>query len=332
MRNQDTSPGPAIESKIRRLLPVLHRWYRDNRRPLPWRVDPTPYRTAVAEFMCQQTRVATVIPYYRRWMRIFPGWRGLARSSTLRILRLWEGLGYYRRARNLHSLARAVLRLPGQELPDDVESLRKLPGIGDYTAGAIASIAFKIPSPAFDANVARVLGRLTAKGGRSPRLPYLRCLAGKIVPQKDPGLHNQSLMELGALICLPRNPLCASCPLKSRCPSSRRIPGRPKPPPPVPLRETILLVKWGQKIWVTREHPRHRWKGLFLLPTVPGKPRTPRLLTIRYPFTRYRIQADVHLTNQPPAGIKGKWMCPGELRRAPFPSPHRKILRLAGRD
>ncbi|NCZ95972.1 hypothetical protein EBZ02_02230 [bacterium] len=135
MRSQATSLGTAIESKIQRALPRLHAWYRKHHRPLPWRTRPTPYRTAVAEFMCQQTRIATVIPYYQRWMQAFPGWDRLAKASFYRVLRMWEGLGYYRRARFLHSLACAVVRLPGKELPAAPDLLRQLPGIGDYTAG-----------------------------------------------------------------------------------------------------------------------------------------------------------------------------------------------------
>ncbi|NDA26080.1 MAG: A/G-specific adenine glycosylase, partial [Verrucomicrobia bacterium] len=228
MRSQATSLGTAIESKIQRALPRLHAWYRKHHRPLPWRTRPTPYRTAVAEFMCQQTRITTVIPYYQRWMQAFPGWDRLAKASFSRVLRMWEGLGYYRRARFLHSLARAVVRLPGRELPADPDLLRQLPGIGDYTAGAIASIAFGRPAPAFDGNVARVLGRLAARQGKSPNTSDLRGWAERMVPPKKPGIHNQALMELGALVCLPRKPRCPLCPLGQVCPSRKKLPSSPR--------------------------------------------------------------------------------------------------------
>jgi A/G-specific adenine glycosylase len=327
MRLHATSPSPAIESKIHRALPLLHQWYRENRRPLPWRTRPTPYRTAVAEFMCQQTRIATVIPYYRRWLQVFPNWSRLARAPFSRVLRLWEGLGYYRRARFLRSLAKVVVRLPGRELPVDLGSLRKLPGIGDYTAGAIASIAFGQPAPAFDGNVARVLGRLAARRGRAPPWPALRGLAGRLVPKKNPGLHNQALMELGALVCLPKNPRCFICPLRMTCPSRKQLPStsRLKPAPTI-QHEYILLPKRNGKVWLTQTHPQGRWQGLQLLPTLRRSPGGLPLIRIRYPFTRYLVQAAVFVSRQPPRGIPGRWMNPAEVRRVTLPAPHRKIL------
>ena len=333
MRSQTTSPVPAIESKIRRSLPKLYAWYRKNHRSLPWRTRPTPYRTAVAEFMCQQTRIATVIPYYLRWMRTFPDWFRLARSSPSRVLRLWEGLGYYRRARFLHSLAKVVIRLPGKELPADPDALHKLPGIGDYTAGAIASIAFGQPAPAFDGNVARVLGRLAAQSSRTPKLAALRSLAGRLVPQRHPGLHNQALMELGALVCLPKNPRCPVCPLRATCPSREKLPSTSRlKPAPTAQREYILLSKRNGRIWLTQIHPQGRWRGLHLLPTVSYRPCGSAKAQIRYPFTRYVIHAAVFVTRDPPAGFPGRWMKPMEVRQATLPAPHRKILDSLGID
>ena len=326
MCSQTTSPALAIESKIRRNLPKLYAWYRKNRRPLPWRTRPTPYRTAVAEFMCQQTRIATVIPYYQRWMRTFPDWPQLARASSLRVLKMWEGLGYYRRARFLHALAKAVVRLPGRELPADPADLRKLPGIGDYTAGAIASIAFAKPAPAFDGNVARVLGRLAARQGRSPAPARLRSLAGRLVPRRNPGLHNQALMELGALICLPKNPRCPLCPMRWSCPSTSRLPLSRQSSAPLHQSESILLVRRKGRFWITKQHPQGRWQGLHLLPTIPKKMRGSPLTRIRYPFTRYSIHAAVFLHKNPPSGIRGGWMSSQKVRRIPMPAPHRKIL------
>jgi A/G-specific adenine glycosylase len=327
MRSQTTSPVPAIESKINRSLPKLYAWYRKNQRPLPWRTRPTPYRTAVAEFMCQQTRIATVIPYYLRWMRTFPDWSRLARSSPSRVLRLWEGLGYYRRARFLHALAKAVVHLPGKELPADPGALQKLPGIGNYTAGAIASIAFGHPSAAFDGNVARVLGRLAAQSGRTPKLAALRSLAGHLVPRRHPGLHNQALMELGALICLPKFPRCPACPLRKNCPSRKKLPStsRRKPAPTLQS-EYILVVRRRSLIWLTQNHPQGRWRGLHLLPTVSRRPCGSAKARIRYPFTRYVVHAAVFVTREPPAGFSGRWMNPMEVGQATLPAPHRKIL------
>ena len=328
MRSHATSPAPAVESKICRSLPRLYAWYRKNRRALPWRTRPTPYRTAVAEFMCQQTRITTVIPYYQRWMRSFPDWIRLARASSSRVLRMWEGLGYYRRARFLHALAKAVIRLPEKDLPSDPGALRNLPGIGDYTAGAIASIAFGKSAPAFDGNVARVLGRLAARRGKSPSLSSLRSLAGRIVPRRNPGLHNQALMELGALLCLPKCPRCRLCPMNRNCPvSSRHAPVRSRlRPAPTRQREFILVPRKKGKIWMTHHHPQDRWRGLLILPTLAHKPRGEPRLTLQYPFTRYRIQAEVFLTRRPPKEFSGRWRTRAEVRRATLPAPHRKIL------
>lgn len=326
-----TSPS-SIDSKIRKALPRLYAWYRRHHRPLPWRRHPTPYRVTVSEFMAQQTRMATVIPYYRRWIRRFPNWASLAKAPRRVVLRHWEGLGYYRRARFLHELARSVMRRPDRRLPSDPETLRSLPGIGDYTAGAIASIAFNLPHPSFDGNVARVLGRLLARGGRVPDQKTLRTVAGMLVPQKKPGIHNQALMELGALICLPKNPHCPSCPLQLSCPSRKKIPSTSRrKPAPTTQKESILFIRRGASIWLTRQHPLGRWRGLWLLPTTSiTDPSSQHIHRITYPYTRYKISAEVHVA-QPSAKLGlGRWFKPHQVRQATLPAPHRKILQHLG--
>jgi A/G-specific adenine glycosylase len=280
--------------------------------------------------MSQQTRIATVLPYYDRWLKRFPDWSSLARASQATVLRHWEGLGYYRRARFLHDLAKAVLRRPDRQLPSDPLELQKLPGIGDYTAGAIASIAFGISAPAFDGNVARVLGRLLARHGRAPSLKELKEFAGSLVPQRNPGRHNQALMELGALVCLPKNPLCRQCPLRSVCPSQKKLPPPQKPrPQPTRIEERILVVRRGNFVWLTRQHPQNRWRGLLLLPTTQKiDPKSKARARITYPFTRYLIAASVHILSRPPAGFIGRWFGPPALRKATLPAPHRRALAL----
>jgi len=281
--------------------------------------------------MAQQTRIATVLPYYDRWLKRFPNWTSLARAPRATVLRHWEGLGYYRRARFLHDLAKAVLRRPDRHLPSDPVELQKLPGIGDYTAGAIASIAFGIPAPAFDGNVARVLGRLLVRRGRAPSLKELRKITGSLVPQKNPGIHNQALMELGALVCLPKNPLCPQCPLHSVCPSQKKLPPPQKPrPQPTRMTERILVVRRGNSVWLTQQHPQNRWRGLLLLPTTQEVDQKSKALAqITYPFTRYLISASVHLLSCPPTGFIGRWFSPSALRHATLPAPHRRALALA---
>ena len=186
-----------------------------SRRALPWRSERTPYRVLVSEFMLQQTRVETVIPYYRRWLRRFPGWDALAGAGEDEVLREWKGLGYYRRARNLHRAARVVRERFGGELPEEPSELRELPGVGEYTAGAVASIAFGRAVPAVDGNVKRVLCRLFDL--EAPTAGRLREEATRLVDPGRPGDFNEAMMELGATVCTPRSPGCVVCPVRGWC-------------------------------------------------------------------------------------------------------------------
>ncbi len=199
---------------------ALLNWYTSNARKMPWRGHPDPYAVWVSEIMLQQTRVETVRPDFERWMQRFPTVRDLAAANLQEVLNLWEGLGYYSRARNLHRAAQRVVRDWQGDLPQDVRSLRSLPGIGPYTAGAIASLAFNQDEPVVDGNVARVLARLfnleepvdSATGKK-----LLWRIAAENLPAGRAAAYNQALMELGALICLPRKPQCAACPLRVHC-------------------------------------------------------------------------------------------------------------------
>lgn len=196
-------------------------WYQDQKRTLPWRDNPTPYSVWISEIMLQQTRVEAVKPYYQRFMEELPGISDLAVVSEDRLLKLWEGLGYYSRARNLQKAARIVTERYNGELPTSFEELLSLPGIGSYTAGAIASIAFHIPVPAVDGNVLRVFSRLTGSEDDILKQSVKRKIEGKlreVMPSKDPGSYNQALIELGALVCIPNGyPLCDRCPMASLC-------------------------------------------------------------------------------------------------------------------
>jgi A/G-specific adenine glycosylase len=194
---------------------ALLRWYDRERRDLPWRDEaPDPYAVWVSEVMLQQTRVETVIPYYRRWMSRFPDVAALAEAELDAVLKAWEGLGYYGRARRLHEGARA-LRERGGSLPRTAEDLRSLPGVGAYTAGAIASIAFGADEPAVDANARRVLSRVHDLADPTPA--QLRRLARWWIVPGRAGDVNQAVMDLGATVCTPRDPSCASCPIAPRC-------------------------------------------------------------------------------------------------------------------
>ena len=195
-------------------------WYQTHARRLPWRNNPDPYPVWVSEIMLQQTRVETVIPYFDRWMNRFPTINALADASQREVLSAWEGLGYYSRARNLHRAAQILLSEQGSQLPEDVNQLLLLPGIGRYTAGAIASIAFGKDEPVLDGNIRRVLARFfdvqePARSAAGEK--HLWQLAEDHLPPGRAGEYNQALMELGALICTPRHPRCDACPISTSC-------------------------------------------------------------------------------------------------------------------
>lgn len=272
---------------------ALLAWYRQRARPLPWRDDPTPYRILVSEFMLQQTQVDTVIPYYRRFLERFPTLEALASAPEDEVLKVWEGLGYYRRARNLHRLAREVQTRWNGRLPDRVEELRELPGVGEYTAGAVASIAFGHPVPAVDGNVQRVVARLLnvdepvdRAPGRSRVWEGAQRLAAA-APPGQAGDVNQALMELGALTCTARRPACPTCPLTPMCQAYRhgtaeKLPLRQAAARPVAVDVAVLVVvdgsraaTWAERVQqgrvlLQRRPPNGLLGGLWGLPAVEG--------------------------------------------------------------
>ena len=219
-------------------VPYLLHWYEFNRRILPWREEPTPYHVWVSEIMLQQTRVEAVKGYYDRFLTCLPDVRALAEAEEDELLKLWEGLGYYNRVRNMQKAARVLVEQYGGEMPADYEKIRALPGIGDYTAGAIASIAFGLPYPAVDGNVLRVMSRITGSEediAKERTKQTMKQDLTAIMPEQS-GDFNQSLMELGATICLPNGkPLCEQCPVMHLCKAFHTG------------RETELPVKSGKK-------------------------------------------------------------------------------------
>lgn len=218
--------------------------YARTARALPWRGETDPYRVLVSEVMLQQTRVETVIPYYRRWMERFPDSGALAAATRDEVLHAWQGLGYYRRARNLHDATRVVRERHGGELPRSASELKALPGVGEYTAGAVASIAFGDPVPAVDGNVKRVLARLFDEP--DPSGAWLRRVAGALVDAERPGDWNQALMDLGAMVCTPSAPECEACPVVAWCGAKRAgtVEKRPakRASAPVPQRSFAVAV------------------------------------------------------------------------------------------
>lgn len=207
------------------LVPRLLAWWDEGHADLPWRQTSDPYTIWVAEVMLQQTQIATVIPYYHRWLERFPTVQALATASLDEVLKLWEGLGYYSRARHLHAAAQTVVAEYGGQLPRTVEELKRLKGIGPYTAGAIASIAFEQAVPVLDGNVIRVLSRLVdleADVTETETKKQLWALAGSLMPATRPGAFNQALMELGQRICVPAPPACHRCPVADLCLARKR--------------------------------------------------------------------------------------------------------------
>ena len=261
-------------------LPIpLLQWYRENARVLPWRSDPTPYHVWVSEIMLQQTRVAAVLDYYRRFMEALPTVADLAAVEEDRLMKLWQGLGYYNRARNLQKAAHQVTEDFGGAFPDTYEGLLTLSGVGEYTAGAIASIAFGVPVPAVDGNVLRVVARISGDGGdiaRPDTKARMRAALQAVLPLDAPGDFNQALMELGATVCLPNGaPLCDRCPAADFCTARREertgelLVKAAKKARRIEAR-TVFLIFWEKKVALRRRPGLGLLAGLWEFPNVEG--------------------------------------------------------------
>lgn len=301
---------PTLRSAIRR---KLLRWYQKNKRDLPWRHTRDPYAVWISETMLQQTRVNAVIPYYEKFLKTFPTVDALARAPLPRVLRLWSGLGYYRRAENLRRAARQIARRHAGRIPQDFAQLRALAGIGDYTAGALLSIAFGKPYPAVDGNVRRVLGRLL----RITDERALRAAAAELVPAARSGEFNQAIMELGATVCTPKNQRCSDCAVRSLC-ASRKLAGElPSSRKRMKLKSVVwplAIVHRRDRILLRRRGATGLLAGLWELPggettqepiaaalrrhlrdVELSLPRPAKLGAIRHAITHRRIRAPVYL-------------------------------------
>lgn len=265
--------------QLEKITEPLLAWFEGHARILPWREDPTPYRVWVSEIMLQQTRVEAVKPYFERFVTALPDIRALAECDEEALLKLWEGLGYYNRVRNMQTAAKEVMQMHNGQLPPDYEKLRQLKGIGNYTAGAIASIAYQIPVPAVDGNVLRVISRVTADESdimkQSVRTDMEEALR-KIMPQDRAGAFNQALMELGATVCVPNGaPLCEQCPWKGFCrareqQSWNRIPVKSKAKPRKIEKKTVFVIRIGDKIVLNKRPAKGLLAGLYEFPNVSG--------------------------------------------------------------
>ncbi len=261
------------------LSAILLAWYDRERRILPWREDPTPYHVWLSEIMLQQTRVDTVIDYYNRFLAELPDVEALANAEEERILKLWQGLGYYSRIRNMHRAAKQVMEEFGGEIPGTPEELRKLSGIGEYVAAAISSIAFQYPAPSVDGNLLRVFARMTAyeesiRSTKAKRVAHRYYT--EMLPQNRPGDMNQALMDLGATICLPNGmPLCGSCPWARFCESHQtgrelEIPMKEEPKTRKIEKKTMLRIVVDGRVLIRQRPPKGLLANLYELPNEPG--------------------------------------------------------------
>lgn len=352
-RFHDDAPilrGARLPSLRRALL----RWYDRNKRDLPWRRTRDPYAIFVSEMMLQQTQVKTVLPYYDRWMKALPSWRALDRAPMDRVLKLWEGLGYYRRARNLKTAARRVMEDFGGHLPSEEADLRSLPGVGPYSAGALLSIAFQHPAPLVDGNVERVYARLFAQRGDLKKPEGRRWVwdrAGRIVDPRRPGDFNQALMELGATVCLPDAPECERCPWQGTCQGcisghADTFPMASASSSSEVIHLAVAVITRGGHLLLRRRPATSRWwEGLWELPTAEGRTTSvaksrlkidlnckellPLPIRIRHTVTRHLllIKAYRAVFSENSISLRGSWApLDSPTKKRPLSAAHIKVL------
>lgn len=361
---EDASIKPSVKKRAETLCPRkekrtirqrLLRWFARNQRPLPWRQARDPYAIWVSEVMLQQTQVATVVPYYQRFLKTFPTVRSLARADLSKVLRVWEGMGYYARARALHHAAKIIVERFGGRLPDGLEALQSLPGIGRSTAGAILSIAYNRKAPVLDGNVKRVLSRLFAiseEPKRTKTQDLLWEIAQSLLPQDQAGAFNQALMDLGATICIPRNPACSKCPLHSLC--KGLISGAPEKYPPKVRRKALphiralgAVIQRNGRVLLRRRPAEGLLGGLWEFPSWPyqgeidpqeelhnlleGKRghgvKVGRLLGIfEQTFTHLKLTLYVFACRISSGAMEGEWIRVKDLSSVPMSRLHRKIV------
>lgn len=347
----------------------LAAWYKRHERDLPWRKSRDPYRVWVSEVMLQQTQVATVRDYFERFMAELPTVHDLAKADEQQVMQLWEGLGYYRRARGLHAAAKVVSHELGGKFPETVDELMKLPGIGRYTAGAIVSIAYDKPAPILEANTVRLLSRLAALRDdptKSAGQKKLWQLAESLLPRKDVSRFNQSLMELGSLVCTPREPKCDECPVESLCQARQlgvvdQLLPTTKKTVYTEVREAAVVVCRDRQVLLRQCGAEERWAGLWDFPRfgvdsegplfaaseIEGKLAEltgvqaqlgPLVKTIKHGVTRYRITLDCYEATHRGGRLKSskaapaKWVAPRELGDYPLSTTGRKIAQWVSKN
>lgn len=351
---------------LRRFRNGLRAWYERHARDLPWRRTHDPYRIWISEIMLQQTTVVAVIPYYQRWMEQFPTIQDLAQADEQAVLRLWEGLGYYSRARNIHRAARQLVTERAGEFPSAVADLQSLPGIGRYTAGAISSFAFDKAAPIVEANTLRLYCRLLGYDGdprAKPGQELLWRFAEHLLPSQQPGLINQALMELGSKVCTPANPNCEECPIQFCCQArltnrQSEIPRAAIRPEITPVTELSGIIRRAGTFLLYHRPPGERWAGLWDFPRFPFEPvekpsptqavwleqrlfetlgiqvTVKELFTeIKHSVTRYRITLRAYVAEHETGDISTdrgefRWVAPTEFLKFPLSVTGRKLAKL----
>ena len=324
------SDGPVNGKEFRQ---CLRAWFRRHGRDLPWRRTRDPYAILVSEMMLQQTTVAAVIPYYERWMRRFPSVHELAKAEESEVLALWQGLGYYRRARNLHAAAKVIAGELNGKFPRDYDGLRALPGIGDYTAQAVRAFAFDQPVPVLDANVIRVVARLfdirtpvdTAKG-----LAKVRGRLEELLPSEGGYEFVSAMMELGALVCRAARPDCLLCPVKSFC-AAKHPEKLPVKSPKAAIKQRSEYAAWVSdgKTILLQQSAAQRWVGLWRLPPLQSAPVGGPAAELTYSIVRERVTLRVHRAAEDGllASAETRKAFPfGDLEQVAIPSPHRRAI------
>jgi A/G-specific adenine glycosylase len=315
-------------------------WYRVHARRLPWRERPSLYKTVVSEFMLQQTQVKTVLPYFARWLEALPDFAAVAAAPEERILKLWEGLGYYSRARNLHRLAQAIAARP--DLPCTPAEWHELPGVGPYTAAAITSIAFRAPAACVDGNVVRILARLTADGtafrDSASAAKAFTPLADALLATENPGDHNQAMMELGATVCFRQKPLCLTCPVQTFCAAAQR--GEPESYPrlaPKTIEQVTVTRVWCERRGSLLLHRAaagaRRFANIHELPQPQHAGVDHRVATRgellarkRRAITRFAITESIHRATAPRVKLSPElvWVPIARLATITLSGPHRR--------
>jgi A/G-specific adenine glycosylase len=309
----------------------LTRWYRQHGRDLPWRQTRDPYAILVSEVMLQQTQVATVLPFYNKWLDRFPNFAVLAHAPENDVLRVWQGLGYYVRARNLHATAKIVQHQHHGRLPSSIEELRLLPGVGKYTAHAVATFAFHQPVPIVETNTARVSARLFNLQTPIDSTAGCKILwngARELLPKRGAADFNSALVDLGALVCLPRKAKCEICPVRKFCRAINPgiLPLKKARPQTRRLTENHAYVVRQGKILLERS--AGRWRGMWILPPLKRKSQTNGAIhTSIFPFTNHRITLNIipkpwHRVDK----RSQRWFAMKALASIPLPAPHRRAI------